>query len=633
MRIVDPKIRTRIVIGCSVLALLFCILSGRLLYIELCHGEELDRKARAHYEYKEELPAQRGRILDRNGELLARNQTVYTLVVDCHHLRDQGLATIGLGKQASESPQTIRKRFLPDEILSRYREYVADSIAPVLRVPKQEIARKLRSKTVGEIVLAKGIEDDFASQVEKVLDEKRLGGLYLRRGERRFYPSPLSLTQVIGYVNQEGEGESGIEKRFDEEMSGRPGYRYSERDNRRREIHAYRGLQVDPVPGKDVHLTIDMALQAIVERELDSVIDRFRPEKVTAIWMDPRNGQVLAMSSRPHFDLSTRDGIRGMPAVRRNIAISDLYQPGSTFKIVGYGAAFDRGMASPGTEIDCHMGEYDLDGFLLKDHHPYGRMPAQMAFAKSSNIAAYLIARPLGKNVFHYYMHQFGFGQDTGIELTAETGGLVYPVSKWTKTSFSSQTMGYEVSVTPLQVAVACGIIANNGVLRPPTILKGIEDHSVNGEGFVKADARASRRVISEKAASQVRRCMIEAMMDHGTGSKGAVAGYSMAGKTGTARKHVENVGYVKGRYIASFMGFLPADDPQLLGLIVIDDPKVDEGAVYGGSVAAPIFRAIAEDAVKVLKIQPDQPEQLQAPEDPAVIEISAAGGAQTETR
>lgn len=632
MRIVDSRTRNRLVLGCSLLAVLFCALSARLVYIEVRHGDELDRRARAHYEYREELPAQRGRIFDRNGELLARNQTVYTLVVDCHHLRDQGLATIGLGRQAKESPQAIRKRYLPDEILSRYREYVADSISPLLRIPKQELARDLRSKKVGEIILAKGIEDDFAAQVQEVLDEKCLGGLYLRRGERRFYPSPLSLTQVIGYVNQEGKGESGVEKRFEDEMSGRPGYRYSERDNRRREIHAYRGLQVDPVPGKDVHLTIDMALQAIVERELDRVIDEFRPEKVTAIWMDPRNGQVLAMSSRPHFDLSTRSGIRGMPAVRKNIAISDLYQPGSTFKIVGYGAAFDRGIATPGMEMDCHMGQYDLDGFVLKDHHPYGRMPAQMAFAKSSNIGAYLIARPLGKHTFHHYMNKFGFGRETGIELTAETGGNVFPVSRWTKTSFSSQTMGYEVSVTPLQVAVACSVIANKGVLRPPTILKGFDEAASNGEGFVKADPRASRRVISEKAASQVRRCMMEAMMEHGTGSKGAVLGYSMAGKTGTARKHVENVGYVNGRYIASFMGFLPAEDPQLLGLIVIDDPKVGEGAVYGGSVAAPIFKAIAEDAVKVLQIHPDLPEQLEA-RDAEMIEISATGGAAPESR
>lgn len=615
-------------LGCSVLALLFCGLSARLVYIELRLGEDLDRKARAHYEYREELPAERGRIFDRNGELLARNQTVYTLVVDCHHLRDQGLATIGLGRQKGVSPQTIRKRYLPDEVLSLYREYVAESMSHPLRIPKQELARQLRSREVGEIVLARGIEDDFASQLERVLDEKRLGGLYLRRGERRFYPSPMSLTQVIGFVNQEGEGESGIEKRFNEEMLGRAGYRFSERDNRRREIHAYRGMQVDPVPGKDIHLTIDMALQAIVERELDGVIDRFKPEKVTAIWLDPKSGEVLAMASRPHFDLSSREGIRGMAPVRRNIAISDRYQPGSTFKIVGYGGAFDRGMASPATEIDCHMGEYDLDGFVLKDHHPYGRLTAQMAFAKSSNIGAFKIARPLGHDVFHHYMHQFGFGKETGIELTAENAGHIYPVSEWTKTSFSSQTMGYEVAATPIQVAVACGVIANDGVLRPPTILKGIDEKSVNGKGFVKADKRASRRVISAKAATQVRRCMMEAMMEHGTGFKAVLPGYSMAGKTGTARKHVENVGYVSGRYIASFMGFLPAEDPQLLGLIVIDDPKTDRGAVYGGSVAAPIFRAIAEDAVKVLQIDPDLPEPLK-PEAPAV-EISAVEGAET---
>lgn len=606
------------------MAILFCALSARLVYIELRHGEELEERARAHYEYKEELPAERGRIFDRNGELLARNQTVYKLVVDCHHLRDQGLATIGLGRREEVSPQTIRKRYLPEEILSRYREYVAESMAVPLRMPKQELARRLREKEVGEIVLARDIEDDFARQLESTLDEKRLGGLYLRRGERRFYPSPLSLTQVIGYVNADGEGESGVEKTFDEEMTGRPGYRYCERDNRRREILAYRGIQVDPVPGKDVHLTIDMALQTAVERELDRVIDEFRPEKVTAIWLNPENGEILAMASRPHFDLSDRRGIRGMKPVRRNIAISDLYQPGSTFKIVGYGGAFDRGVASPSTEVDCHMGHYDIDGFVLKDHHDYGVLTARMAFAKSSNIGAYLLTRPLNKHVFHHYMHQFGFGQPTGIELTAEAGGRVYPVSEWSRTSFSSQVMGYEVAVTPLQMAVAGSVIANGGVLRPPTILGGLEDRASNGEGFVKAESRAVRRVISEKAANQVRGCMVESVGEHGTGSKGAVPGYTVAGKTGTARKHVENVGYVSGRYIVSFMGFLPAENPRILGLVVIDDPQVDGSAVYGGSVAAPIFAAIAEDAVKVLDIEPDRPEELKPEPGGDQITISA---------
>lgn len=600
------------VIACLVLVLTLSALSLMLFHIEVFSGERLSAEARSHYEYKEELPASRGRIFDQSGELLARSQTVFTLVADCHHLRDQMLACIGLGAREDVSPQTIKKRYLPDEVLSNYREYVAESLAETLRQPRHEIARLLKEKKVGEVVLAREIEDDFAREITAMLDKKEIGGVYLRRGERRYYPSPLSLTQVIGYVDENGEGLSGVEKVFDAEMQGRAGYRYCERDRRRREIHAYRGLQVDPVPGKDVYLSINMAVQSVVERELDAVIDKFRPEKVTVIFMDPSTSEVIAMASRPHFDLSNRKGIRGMEPVRRNPAVTDLYQPGSTFKIVGYGGAFDKGLATPSSEVDCHMGSYTLDGFPLKDHHPYGKLTARTAFAKSSNIGAYLLARPLNKHLFHYYVEQFGFGEKTGIELTAESPGRLIPVSKWSRTSFSSQVMGYEVAVTPMQMAAAYNVIANGGVYRAPTILHGVKSDAKDA-ALVKGPGRPGRRVLGDKAAQQVMQCMLETMGEHGTGTKGDLVGYSVAGKTGTTRKHVENVGYVEGRYIASFAGFLPADQPRLLGLIVIDDPRADGAEVYGGAVAAPVFKAIAEEAVKIMGIEPDLPEELEA--------------------
>lgn len=607
----DRGLKNRLVFGCAALVVVLSSLSVRLFHIETVKGTSLSAEARSHYEYKDILPARRGRIYDQSGELLARSQSVFTLVADCHHLRDQMLACIGLGVREKLSPQTIKKRYLPEEVLSNYREYVAECLAETLRQPKHEIAKLLKEKKIGELVLAREIEDDFAREIEAMLEEKELGGLYLKRGERRYYPSPLSLTQVVGYVDETGEGVAGIEKVFDDEMQGRPGYRYCERDRRRREIHAYRGLQVDPVPGKDVYLSINMGVQSVVERELDAVIDKFRPEKVTIIFMDPSTSEVIAMASRPHFDLSTRKGIRGMEPVRHNPAVTDLYQPGSTFKIVGYGGAFDKELATPSTEVDCHMGSYSLDGFILKDHHDYGKLTARMAFAKSSNIGAYLVSRPLNKDLFHHYVQQFGFGEKTGIELTAESPGRIIPVNQWSMTSFSSQVMGYEVAVTPLQMAAAYCVIANGGVYHAPTILRGIKEDRPNAD-LVKGPERPGRRVLGGKAATQVMQCMIETMGEHGTGNKGDLTGYSVAGKTGTTRKHVENVGYVEGRYIASFAGFLPAHNPRLLGLIVIDDPRADGTLVYGGAVAAPVFKAIAEEAVKIMGIDPDLPEEIE---------------------
>lgn len=620
----DRGLKTRLVVGCFALVVVLSTLSVRLFHIEAFRSDSLGAQAREHYEAKEALPARRGRIFDRSGELLARSQTVYTLEVDPYHLRDPLLACIALGERDKVSPQTVRKRHLPEELAGLYREYVAESVAAILDAPIHEIARQLREENHGAIILAKDIEDDFARQVEKVIDAKKLGGVILRPGERRYYPSPMSLTQVIGYVDEKGVGVAGVEKIFEEAMRGTDGFRYCERDRSRREIRAYRGQQVDPVPGKDVFLTIDMGVQSIVERELDAVIDRFRPAKATVILLDPSNGEVIAMASRPHFDLSTRKGIRGGEPVRRNPAVSDLYQPGSTFKIVGFGGAFDRGLADPSTEVDCHMGEYALDGFTLKDHHPYGKLTARVAFAKSSNIGAYLVSRPLNKELFHHYVKQFGFGTKTGIELNAEHAGRVIPPERWSAPSFSSQVMGYEVSVTPLQMAMACSVIANDGVLLTPTILRGVKE-DVRGADLVKGPERESRRVLSEKAAHQVLQCMMETMGEHGTGTKGDLLGYTVAGKTGTARKHVENVGYVDGLYVASFMGFLPAENPRLLGLVVIDEPKATGPMVYGGAVAAPVFQAIASEAVKILGIEPDLPDELLSP--PTVPLASAQPG------
>jgi cell division protein FtsI/penicillin-binding protein 2 len=233
-----------------------------------------------------------------------------------------------------------------------------------------------------------------------------------------------------------------------------------------------------------------------------------------------------------------------------------------------------------------------------------------VAFAKSSNIGAYLLARPLNKDLFHHYVKEFGFGSKTGIELNGENAGRVIAPDRWSATSFSSQVMGYEIAVTPMQMAMACSVIANGGIYRTPSIVRGVKRDAPDAE-LAKEAMSAPRRVVGEKAAKQVMQCMLETMSEQGTGSKGDLPGYTVAGKTGTARKHVEGVGYVEGCYVASFMGFLPAENPRLLGLVVIDEPKATGPMVYGGAVAAPVFKAIASEAVKILGIEPDQPAEL----------------------
>jgi len=600
----EKRQQIRIIRACTFLVLLLCSLSVRLIYIHIARGDSLAASAKSHYEYEQVLEAPRGRIFDRNGELLASSQIVYSLVVDCVHLRDPGLASIGLAKKESKSARYLRSFYVNGELQNRYLDYIVEVLAPLTRIPPDELARKLRSSETGELVLAQNIEDDFRKNLEQILADHAIGGIYLRKSHRRFYPSPMSLTHVIGYVGADQKGFEGIEKVFEDEMRGIDGYKVCERDRERREIHAYRKSSLAPVPGKDIYLTIDMGLQTEVETQISKLMTMYNPEKISTIWMNPKNGEVLAMANRPHFDLETRVGNR------RNISVADVYQPGSTFKIVAFGAAFDRGLVTPETMIDCHKGSYNKEGFVMKDHSPYGKLTAEMVLARSSNIGSYLVAKPLTKEGFHNYMDLFGFGRKTGIALTAENSGAIYPVDQWSPTSFSSKVIGYEILVTPLQMATACGVVANGGVYKSPIIIKGVSD--TDTAELHKTALSGERRVISERAANQLKDCLVTAMRV-GTGQEAAIPGYTVAGKTGTARKHVENTGYIEGRYVVSFVGFLPANNPQLVGLIVIDDPKSEDLNLYGGTIAAPAFKSIAQEAVKILGIPPDVPEELTA--------------------
>ena len=598
----DREQQHRIVRACVFLVFLLSLLTLRLAWIQIFHGEHLTEQARTHYEHTETLEAQRGRIFDRNGELLASSQIVYSLVVDCAHLRDPGLASIGLAKKEKSDPRRLRNFYQPAELKERYLSYVTETLAEVTRLPAEELAGKLRKKKRGEIVLARNIEADYRRRLQELFRERAIKGVYLKKANRRFYPSPSTLAHVIGFVGADQQGREGIEKVFNLEMKGIDGHRICQRDRRRREIFSDEQSRVDPIPGKDIYLTIDMGLQTEVETQLDKLMKKYDPEKISTIWLRPSTGEVLALANRPHFDLETRSGNR------RNIAVTDVYQPGSTFKIVAFGAAFDAEIVQPETLINCHGGRYEEESFVMKDHSAYGQLPAEMVFAKSSNIGSYQVARPLGEKRFHDYMSRFGFGRRTGIALTAENSGAIFPVNEWTETSFSSKVIGYEVMVTPLQMAAACAVAANGGIYRSPVLVKGIS----KGEGHPPhpTAGNSPKRIISEAAAEKLKRCMIKAMRE-GTGRKASVPGYSIAGKTGTARKHVENIGYVDGRYVVSFVGFLPVQNPELVGLIVIDDPKSKDLNLYGGTIAAPAFQSIAREAVKILGIAPDVPNEL----------------------
>lgn len=588
----------------------FSGLSIRLIYLHVVMHEEYLDIAKQAQQRRVPLYSSRGSVVDRHGELLASSQRVYTVVADRHHLANYDIARRGVAKAEGISMREVARKYDREEIADRYVARLVRVMARPLGYHGWELRQLIDETDRVDVLLQKNVEEDKYRELKELLTAERLGGIYFRPGSRRYYPSPRTLTHVLGFVNHEGEAQEGVEKRMDAMLAGEDGYREITRGPSGKEIVAHRGETVEPLSGHDVRLTIDMGMQNIVEAALDEAWYEYRPEKICAVFIDPKTSAVRAMASRPHFDLETREGNR------RNLAVTDTYEPGSTFKLVAFAGALDKGLVSRRTPINCHYGKYQEGALTLGDHHPYGDLTVEGVFAKSSNIGSYKIAAQLGRKSFFEYMTAFGFGKQTGVELTGEAIGIVHPLDSWNLTSFSRNSIGYAVSVTPLQMANALGAVANGGELMRPYLVESVVDSK--GRTISENKPEVVRRVMSERAAREMRKMFRTVVDGEGitgtvTGSAAAVDGYDVGGKTGTARKvNPDGRGYLAGRYVVSFMGFLPADDPEILGIIVVDDPQTHSSvARYGGTVAAPIFSRIAGEAAAYLDLEPDYSEIL----------------------
>lgn len=584
----------------------------RLVVVQVIDHEDWLRKARARYMATEPLEGPRGKILDRNGELLARNQTVYSLVVDMRQITEIGVTSNGIAKRDAVKPSEVRRKYNRSQLADMYREYVVQMLSKPLRCEKWDLARRL-SEGKGEVVLARGIEEDFYRELSTAMRGARIGGIHLRKGEKRYYPSPWTLSHVIGYVNADGHGMEGIEKTFDERMHGEKGERKIERSGDRSEIHAFRGEEMPPRPGANVHLTIDMSLQAEAERVVDRIAADLKAKRVCTIWMRPSTGEILALANRPHFDLSSREGSRS------NVAVSEIYEPGSTFKVVGAAAAIDSGVVDITTRIDCESsGVYTEDGLRVTDDSPHGWMSVSDVLAKSSNIGMVKMIRQMNQEDFMGYVERFGFGGRTGIELSGESGGMLHRKDR-NRATVPSMSYGYAIGVTPLQMVTAVSAIANEGRLMKPMIVSGLSDET--GKIVTSFEPTMVRQVVSPQAAGKVRDAMVKVVSPGGTGEKGKVDGFQVAGKTGTARKVADDGrGYEAGHYVVSFVGFFPADKPELVGLVVVGDPQGTGVRLYGGTIAAPAFAEIGNAAVRSLALTPTETPKLAAtPVDEAV--------------
>lgn len=588
----------RAVLVCLLMMLVFSGLSLRLIELQDWRHDEFKQRAEAAQRTRIELPAKRGEVRDRNGLLLACDQPVHDLFIDKVHLRHPEVATRALAQREGMTVRDVRRLFTEEQLVEQHLTHVARAIAQGLRQPEDEWIDQLLAARPLDITVARGLEDQAVKLWREWLDNNHIEtGVYFRDAVKRFYTHADRLTQVIGFVDHSHVGREGIEATMNDWLDGKPGFREIERDGRGRELPSYRRADRPPQHGHHVHLTLDVHLQEILEQVLEQTMRELGAEKAMAALVDPATGDVLALGARPAW-------IRGAAlGIRRNLAIADVYEPGSTFKLVTLAAAFEEGLCGPNTVFFCHNGHFSDPSLPvpLRDAGSYGDLTSIEIFAKSSNIGTYQMARRLGPVRLHKYAQSFGFGSPTGVPLTAEAGGRLRPPAQWSGTSLSRVMMGYEVSVTVLQMALATAVIANEGTRMQPRLVERITDHE--GNLVREFPVTEAGRVVRPEIAAHVRDAMVAVTADGGTGTRARIEGIEVAGKTGTARKFDTASGrYATGRYVASFVGFAPAYAPRLVAAVVVDDPRANPDQLSGGLAAAPVFADLMERSLNHLR-------------------------------
>jgi cell division protein FtsI (penicillin-binding protein 3) len=451
-------------------------------------------------------------------------------------------------------------------------------------------------------------------ETSKRIREMNLKGVYIQKEFKRFYPNNELAAQVLGYVGTDDTGLGGLEAKFDDDMHGVPGHMLTALDAKRHVL----GSQVnEPAPGENLVLTIDANIQYMAEQALDAQMAKVKAAHGTVVVQDPHTGQILALAISPRFNPNDQKHMDA--SVLQNLAVSDVYEPGSTFKLVTYSAAIDGAGVKPTDIVDCQGGAWTLYGRTLHDDKSdhFGRITVQAALEHSSDVAAAKMAQKLGNQKFYQYMKAFGFGDRSGIELPSETRGLLRKPNKWDATSFMSLAIGQEVGVTPVQLAAMVSTIANGGTYLPPHILLQSTDamkgdprllpaafHPANQLPQVLPDG--AHRVISEMTSATMRD-MMHGIVVEGTGREAALNGYSSGGKTGTAEKiDVATHTYSHTKLVASFAGMAPVSNPAITVAVVIDTPSVGNG--YGGTVSAPVFAQVAQEVLEYLGVPHDQP-------------------------
>lgn len=552
------------------------------------HHDFIDRAARQQQRTFEVAP-RRGVLYDRN-----LNELAMTTLVDSVYAVPSEIAS-------EKDPQAAKLKGAVALALARV---VHTDPTDKFTSPQQILARLIASRNFAWVARK---QDPAVVAKVKALGLK---GVYVQKEFKRFYPNNQIAAQVLGYVGIDDNGLGGLEEQFDDDLHGTPGRMLTALDARR---HVLGSEEREPLPGENLVLTIDQNIQFMAERALDRAMEKFRPLNGTVIVQDPHTGQILALAMRPTFN--PNDFRHATRDLLKDHAVSDVYEPGSTFKLVTYSAALEQKVAKPDDLIDCQGGKITIFGRTIHDSHMgTGVVTVEKALWDSSDVAAVKLAMRMGNETFYKYMRAYGFGDRTGVELPAETRGLLRPTRKWGATSIGSLAIGQEVGVTPVQLVTMVSTIANGGTYLPPHILLRSTDDVKGSPGLKPATFHpetelpgtlpdGAHRVISTLTAAQMRK-MMEGIVLFGTGRPAQLNGYSAGGKTGTAQKiDVRTHTYSKTKYVASFAGFAPINNPAVSVAVIIDSP---ENAHFGGQVSAPVFQDLAQQILEYLGVPHD---------------------------
>ena len=564
--------RERLSIVIAAISLGFLAMGARCVHLQILRAPELLALARSQHEKAIDLDPRRGPVYDRNGRNLALSIDVDSLYADPSKIADPGAAARRLAPVLGMKPAELRERLDGDKQFA----WIRRKIDPEMRA---------RVESLG------------------------IDGLAFVRESRRFYPNKDLAAHVLGACGVDNQGLAGLEFAYNDRFTGTPGRLEFLRDGRGGRV--LDRSRVEPTPGDGMILTLDAAIQHIAERELDVAMRDTRADGAAIVVLRPETGEILALASRPGFDANEFSD--APVSARRNRAVSDFFEPGSTFKVITAAAALDAGRVRRDEVIWCENGSYVVAKHRFKeDRIPFGNLTFTEVLARSSNVGTIKVAQRLSSADFLDVIRRFGFGRTTSLELPGESPGLLRDLKRWSGLSHASISMGQEIGVTPIQLAAALGALANDGMYNPPHLIEALVAPDGSRTEPERDDSFQPRRTVSPKTA-QTLRSMLQSVTIDGTGQAAQVVGYTTGGKTGTAQK-IDPVShrYTRGHYAAWFGGFVPAEHPALVIVVMVDEPKGIHQ--HGGDVSAPVFSRVAEPVLRYLGILPDR-------EDPLVID------------